>query len=485
MIAKAVLRGYVLEELLAFLLQDSGYTLLVHTDQDPDALCRGGNGLRVHGRGADHQADALGEVVLPTPFTLPVRLFCEAKHVKAPIGLEVVRNALGVVTDVNEHFGSLRSAAVTTGLPLKRYQYRYALFSASGFTSDAEEYALAQQISLVDLRAPSFAYLLTAAERLSRSVITWAERTGATPFPTQVLREAMRVALGTWSYGQPPDLDGGDQELVNLVAASISDVVKERQLWLAFPSAPFVLALQPDDPFAFRELIATARGPVECRLGFTSDNPEKGSWALTVPNDRGTEGGSRRLIVRFGLPAILDSWILADGEVDRVRARDVKRTFLRSLVVYDGGRPVELRFAPRQRRSRESLADPTLRREAFDPELTYRPVEEVRHEGRWSPGALERLLQLLREEGWPQAEMIEQAVSQGGRISRAQVMDVGGYDDDRTLRGITRPVSRLVRRLEDEGLLPHDALPAFVPDYERGVIAQGFTVPDEFRALTG
>lgn len=138
--------------------------------------------------------------------------------------------------------------AVTTGLPLKRYQYRYALFSASGFTSDAEEYALAQQISLVDLRAPSFAYLLTAAERLSRSVIAWAERTGATPFPTQVLREAMRVALGTWSYGQPPDLADADQELVNLVAASISDVVKERQLWLAFPSAPFVLALQPDDP---------------------------------------------------------------------------------------------------------------------------------------------------------------------------------------------------------------------------------------------
>ncbi len=485
MIAKAVLRGYVLEELLAFLLQDSGYTLLVHVDQDPDALCRGGNGLRVHGRGADHQADALGEVVLPTPFTLPVRLFCEAKHVKAPVGLDVVRNALGVVTDVNEHFGALRSPAVTTGLPLKRYQYRYALFSASGFTSDAEEYALAQQISLVDLRAPSFAYLLTAAERLSRSVMAWAARTGATSFPTQVLREAMRVALGTWSYWQSPDLDGADRELVDLVATSISDVVKERQLWLAFPSAPFVLALQPDDPFAFRELIAAARGPVECQLGFTSDNPDKGSWALTVPNDRGTESGYRRLIVRFGLPAVLDSWILADGEVDRERARDVKRTFLRSLVVYDVGRPVELRFTPRQRRSSEGLVDLNLRREAFDPELTYRPVEDARREGRWTSEALGRLLQLLRDEGWAQADMIEQAIAHGGRISREQVMDLGGYDEARTLRGITRPVSRLVRQLEDEGLLPHDALPAFVPDYERGVVAQSFTVPDEFRRLLG
>lgn len=483
MIAKAVLRGYVLEELLAFLLQDSGYTLLVHVDQDPDALCHGGNGLRVHGRGADHQADALGEVVLPTPFTLPVRLFCEAKHVKAPIGLEVVRNALGVVTDVNEHYGTQRSAAVTTGFPLKRYQYRYALFSASGFTSDAEEYALAQQISLVDLRAPSFAYLLTAAERLSGSVIAWAQRTGGTSFRTQGLREAMRVALETWSYGEPPDLDGSDQELGDLVAASISDVVKERQLWLAFPSAPFVLALQPDDPFAFRDVIANASGPLECRLGFSSANPEKGTWALTLQNDRRTRGVSQRLVVRFGLPAVLDSWILADGEVDRVRARDVKRTFLRSLVVYSDGRPVELRFPPRQRRSTENLADPALRREAFDPELTYRAAEGVRREGRWTGTALERLLELLRDEGWPQAEMLERAIEQGGRINRAQVMELGGYDADRTLRGITRPVSRLVRRLEDDGLLAHDALPAFAPDYEGGVIAQSFTVPDEFRAL--
>lgn len=131
----------------------------------------------------------------------------------------------------------------------------------------------------------------------------------------------------------------------------------------------------------------------------------------------------------------------------------------------------------------ETLADPALRREAFDPELTYRPAEDVHREGRWTHLALERLLELLRDEGWPQAEMLERAIQQGGRISRAQVMELGGYDEDRTLSGITRPVSRLVRRLEDDGLLDHDALPAFVPDYEGGVVAQSFTVPDELRGL--
>lgn len=128
-----------------------------------------------------------------------MHLFCEAKHVKAPIGLEVVRNALGVVTDVNAHFGSLRSAAVTTGVPLKRYQYRYALFSASGFTSDAEEYALAYQISLVDLRAPSFAYLLTTAER--RAVPSSRGRSTPAPRPSRHRRCAKPFA---WRWGPGP-----------------------------------------------------------------------------------------------------------------------------------------------------------------------------------------------------------------------------------------------------------------------------------------
>ncbi len=39
MVSQSALRGYVLEELLAWLLRGSGYTLLVHESQDPEALC--------------------------------------------------------------------------------------------------------------------------------------------------------------------------------------------------------------------------------------------------------------------------------------------------------------------------------------------------------------------------------------------------------------------------------------------------------------
>jgi hypothetical protein len=140
-------------------LRDNGYRLLVAAQQDPEALRGGAHGLLVRGRGADHQADVLGELALPIPFSLPLRIFVEAKCRAAKTGLGDVRNAHGVVHDVNEHFGTASAGA--RRVADRRYHYRYTLFSASGFTMPAQRYALAQQISLVDplcpaLRSPRF-----------------------------------------------------------------------------------------------------------------------------------------------------------------------------------------------------------------------------------------------------------------------------------------------------------------------------------------
>src|SRR5262245_57113064 len=164
MIALEALCGYILEELLAKLLSTSGYRLLVSPHQDPDALMQDKHGLVVRGRGANHQADALGELVLPTPFSLPIRLFVEAKYRRRnPVGLPEVRNAHGVIHDINEQYAS--ASAWGRAVPMRRYQYQYALFSTTGFARDAQQYALAQQISLVDLSGPVFADLRSAAQQ--------------------------------------------------------------------------------------------------------------------------------------------------------------------------------------------------------------------------------------------------------------------------------------------------------------------------------
>jgi hypothetical protein len=135
MVGEEALRGYVLEEVLARLLSESGYRLLLEDSEDADALRAGPHGLLARGRGSDHQADALGELLIPTPFSLPVRLFVEAKFRGKRIGISDVRNALGVVSDVNEHFASDARRV----FPLRRHHYRYALFSVSGFTAAAHD----------------------------------------------------------------------------------------------------------------------------------------------------------------------------------------------------------------------------------------------------------------------------------------------------------------------------------------------------------
>src|SRR5262249_22024408 len=90
----AALRGYLLEEAIAWLVRTSGYRLLVNVHDDPDgALLLAGHGLLVRGRGANHQADTLGEFVFVPPFSLPIRLFVEAKFRRETTGVDVVRNA--------------------------------------------------------------------------------------------------------------------------------------------------------------------------------------------------------------------------------------------------------------------------------------------------------------------------------------------------------------------------------------------------------
>ncbi|WP_254407162.1 restriction endonuclease [Streptomyces sp. GMY02] len=59
--------------------------------------------------------------------------------------------------DVNENvITSIRG--VGPSRPRTRYRYSYAIFSTSGFSRDAQEYALALQISLVDLSIQGSAF---------------------------------------------------------------------------------------------------------------------------------------------------------------------------------------------------------------------------------------------------------------------------------------------------------------------------------------
>jgi hypothetical protein len=353
LIKARALRGYVLEEVLAKLMQTSGYRLLVDKNQDPAALAHGRHGLLVRGRGTDHQADVLGELALPTPFSFPIRLFVEAKYRKTDrVELADVRNARGVLDDVNE-----RHSGGSTGpdsMPLRRYQYQYVLFSTRGFTTPAQQYAMAQQISLIDLSSVAFTGLLESVTQAASDLLQLAEDTVST-FPLGQMRTALRLALETWTAD---GLDAPTTETRALGAAQSNPARhRERQLLpdgpladiannlatqpksnliLGFPAAPFILALLPDNPAAFREYI-TKHAP-DVRVNISRREGDGHPWAI-IPAD-----GSQSFRTRFTLPTTLRDWLLSDKGAAPIRARDVKSGLLWSIAIFHDGQLIRLLF---------------------------------------------------------------------------------------------------------------------------------------------
>jgi hypothetical protein len=152
---KPQFKGYVLEHVLAYILESSGYSIITKvSNADPD-ITNGANGLDISGRGAKHQIDVIGDLDWVPAFTFPTRLIIEAKFRGQKIGIDVVREQIGILTDINENYFSAHSKD-----PKPRYRYVSAVFSASGFTQPAIDLAIAHQIQLIDMSDDAFSVLL-------------------------------------------------------------------------------------------------------------------------------------------------------------------------------------------------------------------------------------------------------------------------------------------------------------------------------------
>lgn len=144
----------LLEEALLFLLKHSGYDTVEIAGTDP-TLCEGHSGMEVIGRGEKHQIDAIADYKASPPFSNPQRLLVEGKFYTSnnPVGLTVIRNAVGVLKDINEFF---YSSDLINNPSKIRYHYTYGIFSASGYRQSAERYAFAHDIYLIPVAHSQF-----------------------------------------------------------------------------------------------------------------------------------------------------------------------------------------------------------------------------------------------------------------------------------------------------------------------------------------
>lgn len=143
-------RGMILEEVLLYLLRKSGYRTIEEVGSDPTLTIHSA-GLAVRGRGGLHQIDAIADFTVCPPFSNSQRLLIEAKYYSRTPGIEVVRNAVGVLKDVGEYW-----TASDLQIRKARYHYQYACFSAIDFSSNAEKYAYSHDIYLIPLAKSRF-----------------------------------------------------------------------------------------------------------------------------------------------------------------------------------------------------------------------------------------------------------------------------------------------------------------------------------------
>ena len=132
---KAQAQGYMFEVLIGRLLSSAGYSWSTFSK-------------KIHGRGAEHQIDAIGITTNVSPFVNNIRLLAEAKYQKRPIGLPVVRNMVGVLKDINESYIPSKKSIAEKILG-SRHTNCAVIFSNKNFTDDAIDYGYAHNIYLI------------------------------------------------------------------------------------------------------------------------------------------------------------------------------------------------------------------------------------------------------------------------------------------------------------------------------------------------
>jgi hypothetical protein len=301
------IRGMLLEEAVLQLLRTAGYVVVEKAGSDP-TLRNGHSGLEVLGRGGRHQIDSVADFRISAPFSYPQRLFVEAKcfSPQYPVGLPIIRNAVGVLKDVSEWWNppSGSGGIASTG----RYHYQYALFSASGYTLDAERYAFAQDIYLIPYERSRFiAPVIQAIRQLTHEDFE-AEVWNAINVDIGRLRHSIRGLL----RGRPIELIQLPNTATRAIIRFTEAVSMIRGTLLAVIGRRFPVHLIPAPFLDVREL----RDHYEVRIYW-----DDWSWYLV-------DTSNSQQLFSFDLPPELFNLYAEDGRLTESRALDLKSNIL-------------------------------------------------------------------------------------------------------------------------------------------------------------
>ena len=321
---KQQVRGYLLEVVLSKLIEVNGYEVI--TDEnigntDEFKSC-GRNGLKVKGRGGYHQFDTLGTFRVTPPFIYPLRLFVEAKFYSSdrPVGIEKVRMGVGILDDINTNYSTVNMTL--SELFLARYNYHYAIFSTSGFSYDAQRYAIAHKIHLIDLSGSEYKYITDAIEKIVDILMfdtNDIEKNSFERFKRNFSYLIHTEEIGGWNYKHALECIGN--ALLAELILSLRDNIKGKYILLATINSVNMIPLFADA--AFNELLKS-NPHQNISIHFNRENSDE--WVIVPIDNNGNE--IRSLSARFTLPELFCKYMKDDLE----KAMDMKEKIFAKLV---------------------------------------------------------------------------------------------------------------------------------------------------------
>ncbi len=291
------MQGICLEEALLYLLGTSGYQPVTDPSSDPTLHYDKSKGTCVIGRGERHQIDALADFFVTPPFSYPLRLLVESKfHQKSGehTGIEIIRNAVGVLKDVSEYWVIPRSAKTSSYLnqnmqlvPRSRYHYQYAIISSTSFTQAAENYAFAQDIMLIQVAHSRYFQPVLQAIRDLKA----ATNTSDLPKISQtVFRAALRKRLGSPLHPEMQDIDLTNlaftehQQLILETFCQACSAIKVGIMATSPEGMPILLVANPQNQGFLRELSVMSDAEIKER-GRIRRDADSGGWIVTLAGE--------------------------------------------------------------------------------------------------------------------------------------------------------------------------------------------------------
>ncbi|WP_112118912.1 PDDEXK family nuclease [Lysinibacillus capsici] len=325
-ISISALKGFLLEEALSKLLENSGYTLinkdvLNHRDKYPEFVPQG-NGLNIKGRGGTHQADVLGQFPISIPFNYPVRLFVEAKFRNKKTGIDVVRSGIGILTDLNANYQTIDLNG--DELLIQRFNYQYAIFSTSGFSENAIRLAIAYKITLIDLGGREYSDLLNIIDAIAQELLDMMQ---VHRISLNDVREYIRhILFNDRLIGNGNEKE--NYECLEYIFRPLFKIIDEYgDLYLASINSPFSILIKPSSPDLFRSFIGNVgKSTFEVRINWYDNEPEM--WEIRLFDNRFDE-----LIFKFYLPELIKQYVFNRPNV-LVNALNAKEQFFGSMIFY-------------------------------------------------------------------------------------------------------------------------------------------------------